>query len=288
MVLNNVEKEKGNLAQVGAILEKLRVIERKVDTCLQRFQENVESRICEKEYESISKRNDIDDVAKLQGDISDLFTKYAGVIQGLKQYNLSSQTELKIMRNVTSIKCTAYNEGMNHFKTLKANLKKVLPTEDFEKLQSYANMQAINNTYVMTRQLGFEALKLATKYQFDASVAQRMSEVDSTCFEELKNYVEESGEDWESHHSVLNALLKDQLITRKLIVLQETYLLRDGACYVEYTLLKRSFDVLYQVLRALKAKSSDGKFTASKEKLQKLLNDIGEIQVKQGGEFYSP
>lgn len=288
MVANNVEREKGNLAQVGAILERLRLIEKKIDTYLPRFQDMCESRAWEQEYESISQDTNIEEYAKIQGDISDLFTKYAVVIQGLKQYQLSSSTELRIMRNVISTKCNDYNQGMNHFKSLKANLSKALPTEEFVKLQSFANMHAINNTYITTRQLGFEALALSTKYKFELSIAERVSEVDEVCYEELKSYIESTGDDWDTHFNLLTKLLKSQLETKKLVVPSATLAARDGASYVHHFLLQRTFTLLYQVLRSLKAKSSDGKFVRSKEKLQSLLNDISDLQIKQGGKGYDP
>ena len=282
LVLNHVEAERGNITQVGQILERLRDVEKKLESFLPRFQDMVEAYVFEQQYENLAGSNNVNDYAKLQGDISDLFSKYAAIIQGLKQYDLTSATELKIMRNVTTVKCSLYNEQMNIFKKLKATLNKSLPAAELERLQEYANTQAINNTFVTTRQLGFEALALSGKYGFDTSIAERLSEVDAICFEELKAYVESTGEDWTDHYNILNTLLKDQLNKKKLIVPSRTLADRDGKDYVKTFVMQRSFTILFQISTSLKAKSSDGKFHRTKEGLKKLLNDVN-VHLKHYG-----
>ena len=278
------EKElKQNLKDVDTTLEKLKVVEKKLDGALPKYEELVEVYVFEgRTNENLNGQNNVEFFAKLQSDISDIFTQYAVVIKGLKQYELSTKTELKIIKNVISIKCRQYNHSMNLFKSLKDNLDKSLPAKALEKFQNYANMQAINNTYVTTRQLGYEALNLASKYNFQPVLAEKLSEIDQTCYEELKSYMKCSDDEWEEHARVLKVLLKEQLQMKKLVSPNQSLSESDGKHYIYHFLTERSSTVLYQVLRALKAKSSDTQFKKTKESLQALYGEVSECVMKQG------
>ena len=236
----------------------------------------VEGYVYEQHYEDLAgDGTKVNDFAKLQGDISDLFSKYTAVIQGLKQFKLSTPSEIRLLRNIVHVKCSAYNQQMNLFKKLKATLNESLPARELEQMQEYANIQAINNTYVTARQLGFEALSLAEKYSFDTSIAERLSEVDAVCFEELKKYVQSTSDDWELHNEVLNSLLKDQLAKKRLVSPSKKLPAQDcGSGYVENFLMQRAFTIIFQISTALKAKSSEERFVRSKESLKKFLDDL--------------
>jgi hypothetical protein len=280
LTLNQVDGDSGNIGQVSSILDRLREVERKLEVSIPRFQDMVEAYVFEQQYENLSgQQTDVNKYAKTQGDISDQFARYTAIIQGLKQYKLSSPAEISILKNVTTVKCTVYNDQMNMFKKLKATLNKSLPAEELEKLQEYANTQAINNTFIIARQLGFEALALADKYGFERSIAERLSELDEVCFKELKVYVEKTGEDWTMHHTILKSLLKEQLAKKKLVSPSQTLSRRDGAVYVQNFLMQRSFTLIFQISTALKAKSSEEKFKGSKEALKKLLIDLN-VHIK--------
>ena len=266
---------------MSTILDSLRKVERKLETSLPRFQEMVEGYVYEQHYEDLAGDSiKVNEYAKIQGDISDLFSKYTAIIQGLKQFKLSTPTEIRLLKNIVHVKCSAYNQQMNLFKKLKTTLNESLPARELEQMQEYANTQAINNTYVTARQLGFEALSLAEKYRFDTSIAERLSEVDAVCFEELKKYVQSTGDDWDLHNKVLNSLLKDQLTKKRLVSPSSKMASRDGGCgYVENLLMHRAFTIIFQISTALKAKSSEEKFVRSKESLKKLLNDLN-VHIK--------
>jgi len=191
------------------------------------------------------------------------------------------------MKNIIMNKCKQYNASMYLFKSLKDNLDKSLPAKALENFQRYANTQAINNTYVMTRQLGLEALHLASKHGFEPSLAEKLSEVDQVCYSELKNYLLSVGDDWDEHISILNALLKIQLKEKKLITPNVLRTKQDGKDYVYHLLVQRSCSIVYQTLRALKAKSSDLQFTKSKQNLQTLLNEVSELNMNQGKYYRS-
>lgn len=278
---SNSTSDEGTIGQVAAILDSLRNVERKLETTLPRFQEMVEGYVYEQHYEDLAGDGgkNVNQFAKLQGDISDLFSKYTAVIQGLKQFKLSTPSEIRIMRNVVHVKCAVYNQQMNLFKKLKATLNESLPACELEQMQEYANTQAINNTYITARQLGFEALSLSDKYSLDTSIAERLSEVDAVCYEELQKYVLSTGEDWELHKKVLNSLLKEQLAKKKLVSPSNKMAARDGGRYVENFLMHRAFTIVFQISTALKAKSSEKRFVGSKESLKKLLNDLN-VHIK--------
>jgi len=281
-------ESKQTLKDVGITLEKLKNVEKKLDVILPRYQELVEIYVFEGHTnESLTGQKNVEFFAKLQSDLSDVFTQYAVVIQGLKQYELTTKTELKIMKNIIMNKCKQYNASMYLFKSLKDNLDKSLPAKALENFQRYANTQAINNTYVMTRQLGLEALHLASKHGFEPSLAEKLSEVDQVCYSELKNYLLSVGDDWDEHISILNALLKIQLKEKKLITPNVLRTKQDGKDYVYHLLVQRSCSIVYQTLRALKAKSSDLQFTKSKQNLQTLLNEVSELNMNQGKYYRS-
>ena len=229
--------------------------------------------------ESSTSINDVQFIAKIDSDLSDMFTQYSVVVLSLKQHVMSSKTELEIMRNATSLKCKQYNQGINLFKSLRDSLEKSLPKKALQEYQNYANIQAINNTYVMIRQLGFEALRLSLKYKFNTTLAEELREVDKICYEELKSFVLQCGDSWDSHVSVLNNFIKQQLDHKKLVSPKEDKIILEGRDYVERFLTDRCCALVYQILRALKSKSSETKFLESKACLQDFFNKISNNSV---------
>ena len=185
-----------------------------------------------------------------------------------------SATEMKIMRNVVLLKCNQYNQGLTLFQWLKETLTRSLPPRSLENVQNYANKQTINNTCILTRQLGFEALDLATKHNFSTKLAERIGDCDTVCYEELKKFIIEAGDDWCLHEDALNKLLKIQLKENRLVLPSAAMIKNGGANYVEYFLTQRCKSVLYQLVRALNAKTSEKSFTKSKEILHNLLTSL--------------
>ena len=113
-------------------------------------------------------------------------------------------------------------------------------------------------------------------------MAEKLSEIDQTCYEELKTYMKCSDDEWEEHASLLKVLLKEQLQMKKLVSPNQTLSESDGKHYIYHFLTERTSTVLYQVLRALKAKSSDTRFKKTKDSLQALYNEVSECAMKQG------
>ena len=269
-----LDEANNKMMSVATILERLSGFQTKIKENLVKYQEMVENMLEGKDklnQISGSGQNVVQTFAKIQVDISDLFSQYAVVIQGLKQFKMTTKTELKLMSSIIGTKSSYYNKNMSIFKLLKENLNKSLPASALQQIQDYSNMQAINNTHIMTRQLGYEALNLALKYEFETTIAKQVSDVDEICLSELSVFVKESGDDWQEHSAALNLLLKEQLKNHRLVVPSATLSARVGKKYVQSFLKERSYSILQQVLRQLDAKSTETKFKRSKEALQKLL-----------------
>ncbi|XP_047130456.1 uncharacterized protein LOC101241009 isoform X1 [Hydra vulgaris] len=271
---NNFSSDK--LASLSKILDKLKVFEKKIEDNLPRFQELVDSLTYDNIQleESSTSTNDIKNIAKIDGDLSDMFTQYSVIVLSLKQHVMSSKTELEIMRNATSLKCKQYNQGINLFKSLRDSLEKSLPKKALLEYQNCANLNAINNTYLMVRQLGFEALRLSLKYDFDAALAEELREVDKVCCEELKSFVVQCGQSWNDHVSVLNEFIKQQLDNKKLVLPKEDKINLEGSLYVKRFLTDRCRTLVYQILHALKSRSSETQFLESKACLQNLFDKM--------------
>lgn len=263
------------------ILEKLNKIEKKIKELLPSFQEQLDTYIFEDNpNKNLDGQDNMEVFAKAHADISDLFTRYSTIIQGLKQINMTSQIEIKLMQNITSVKCNQYNSEMNTFKCLKYTMNKNFPAKSLEQFQRFANTHAINNTYIMTRQLGLEALNLSLKYRFDTDLAERLSEADQICFSELQDYLQSIDENQKEHIDVLNDLLKVQLKEKTLVMVDKKDADIHGNAYVISFLVQRCCTILYQILKALKSKSSETQFSKSKEVLQILLDFV--LDQKQG------
>ena len=279
---NGNANSKDKLNKLQNILERLNLIEKKIKESLPSFQEQLDTYVFEgNPSKNIDGQNNIELFAKAHADISDLFTQYAIIIQGLKNLDMSSKNELKLMKNIISVKCNQYTTEMNVFKNLKKTMDKSFPPKSLEQFQNFANTQAINNTYVMTRQLGLEALNLSLKYDFGTILAEKLSEADHICYTELENYLHSIGENQKEHLGVLNNLLKVQMKEKTLVLLDKKLVETGGSKYVNCFLIQRCCTILYQILKALKSKSAETQFQKSKQYLRDLVDFVSDLCIKQ-------
>lgn len=264
---NNGEK----IQKLQVILDKLSNIQKKIDDLLPMLNDQLETYLYEEcpEHDAYGNSN-MESFAKAHADMNDTFAKYAIVLQGLKDIHFSSSSELKMLRNIVSVKCGRYSMGVHTYKNLRSKMEECIPAKYLKKFQIFANMQAINYTYLTARQLGLELLNLCLKYNLGTELAEKMSNLDHVCYTDLEMYINNIGEDKEQHMNALKQLIKEKMKDKTLISVLNKPHVQAGE-QIRELLVKRCFDILNRILKQLNAKSSETEFSNSKNQLQEVI-----------------
>jgi len=107
----------------------------------------------------------------------------------------------------------------------------------------------------------------------EATIAQRISELDKACKDDLESFVKRFGEDWEDDNKCINAIVKERFQSGKLIRLNSSFEKLDNVELAK-SLRRRCFDILSQVQTQLLAKSSETKFSETKSILANLISSL--------------
>ena len=269
---NSYPGEEG-FSKLQEIADKLRFYQSKVKTDLLTYQEMVEDLVAAREKlneRSQTGKSIVMLFAKLQTDLSDHFSQYASTVFELGKLKSLKEKNCKLLMNISSTFTNSYNTNMANFKVLKEALGKTIPASALTMLQDYCNKQAINCLQITTRRLGLEVLSLSSKYSLDSSLPLKIRELDEICLNELQAFIEAVGEDWAEHRGVLDNLVKDMFKSNKMILPSQRLIAERGISYLKSFLRDRSVEVLQQAERQLLSKSSETKFTKSKEGLTSL------------------
>ena len=217
-------------------------------------------------------------MAKYQLDLSDLFTQFAVDMQGIKRLKPQTNTQIKLVKNLASGMFNFYGDNFPLFRDCKRRVVEILPQEILEKVQVIVDQNAINNAYIYTKQLGLEALLLADKHKFDNQIATLLANCENVCLEDLKSQIRESQEDWDQHEKILQELLHINIKERRLVVPSRKSTQAQGAVYVQAFLIDRCCLLLAKTLFQLSAKTTEKKFSASKEALQNLSIQLSTLR----------
>ncbi len=217
-------------------------------------------------------------LAKYHVDLSDLFTQFAIDMQGIRRLKPQTNTQLKLAKNLTSSMFNFYGDNFPVFRECKKRVVEILPQEVLEKVQVIVDQNAINNSYIYIKQLGLEALLLADKHKFDIQIAVFLADCENVCLNDLRTQIEACQEDWDRHQEVLREILQINVKKHRLIIPSRRWTLAHGANYVQSFLFDRSSLLVAKTLRQLKAKTTEKKFSASKQALQKLSEQLSGLQ----------
>lgn len=217
-------------------------------------------------------------MAKYHLDLSDLFTQYAVDMQGIKRLKPQTNTQIKLAKNLASSMFNFYGDNFPLFRDCKRRVVEILPQEILEKVQVIVDQNAINNAYIYTKQLGLEALLLSDKHKFDNQIATLLADCENVCLEDLKSQIRESQEDWDHHEKTLQELLHINIKEHRLVVPSRKSTHAQGAVYVQDFLFDRCCLLLAKTLFQLSAKTTEKKFSASKEALQNLSIQLSTLR----------
>lgn len=273
----NSEEVKATFGTLSTISEQLRSYQMKINKDLLLYQEMVEGLMDGKgKFKEVSEsgQNVVKVFAKLQIDVSDLFSRHAVLLYELKKVKMGSRKEMELLRNISAIHFNYYNSNMSTFKCFKENLNKTLPAIMLREVQDISDKYAINSICITTRRLGLELLYLCTKFSLDHKVPQKISELDDVCTDDLKSYIETLGEDWDEHYECLNLLVKERFNAQKLIAPSQSLIDRKDSVGLALHLKKKCMHVLLQVQEQMLSKSSETKFVISKATLRDVIKNL--------------
>ena len=285
-VKSNGCKTNALLGSVSAVIEKMKKYETRIRDDLVTYQEMVENMMDGKgklNEISGSGKNIVQIFAKLQIDISDQFSQYADLnyeLRKLNEFKLSTQNEWLLMHNILKTKSHFYNENMATFKYYKENVSKTMPPAALQELQNYSDKHAINSMHITTRLLGLELLHICSKNNLEPTVAQKVSELDGICFEELQSFIRSSEENWGEHCRRLDSLVKEMFQSKRMVVPSKRLIQEQQDAYLKPFLLERCCEVLQQTQRQMLARSSKKKFVKSKDALEKLIEALASKTIQ--------
>ena len=261
---------------LSSILDNFRSYQRKINRDLLFYQEMVEGMMDgQGKFKEVteSNQNVVAVFAKLQMDVSEHFSQYATFLYNLKKIKMVSEKEKHLLRNVSSVHYSYYYSNMSTFKFFKENLSKTVPADMLREVQNFSDKHAIIGCCITTRQLGLELLDICTRFNLEPTIAQRISEVENTCKDDLRSFVSVLGEDWDEYRGRLNVIVKQRFQSEKLISLQNLRDKNDNIALVK-SLWKRCYVILCRVEKQLLEKSSETKFSRTKSVLRPIIAEL--------------
>jgi len=272
---------------VGSVLDDIA----NIHTTLKRLQEKISDLLPKYEtlVDAVEAKGDLKELvpaessatetlAKYHVDLSDLFTQFAIDMQSVRRLKPQTNTQIKLAKNLTSSMFNFYGDNFPVFRECKKRLVEILPQEILEKVQVIVDQNAINNSYIYIKQLGLEALLLAEKHKFDNQIAVFLADCENVCLNDLRSQIEACGEDWVRHQEVLNEMLHINVKKHRLIVPSRRWTQAQGAVYVQAYLFDRCNLLVAKTFRQLSAKTTEKKFSSSKQALQKLREELSCLQ----------
>lgn len=217
-------------------------------------------------------------VAKYYLDLSDQFTKFAVVMQGLKKLKPKTNSQVKLAKNFTSSKFCFYNDHFPIYRQSKKRVEEVLPVDVLEGVQKIVDEQAINSAYIVIKQLCFEALHLDSSHKLGEQVPPIIASCEKVCFSDLQKQLDKPEGDWDDHLSRVDELLQIQLKKHRLVKPSSRKTSLYGVKYVQWFLLDRTYLLLSQIIRQLGDKTADKKFSQTKGALKEAQQQIDQLK----------
>ncbi len=229
--------------------QKLSKLEEKIETALPEYMKVVDALdVTNNSPRSISGRNPLQILVKVQTDLSDVFSSLAVQSQSLKHLKPETETEKKLHRNVTIGTYRYYSENMFQFRLFKNRLCELIPTDHLEEIQQSVSQRSMERVHVYLQQLMFELLDLKKRYYFNDDFFEPIMDTIRSMEEELRPFLEYRNESWEKHAKcsldfvrceleaghralTLDAKLNDQALVRCIVIGQISSRLHE--CYRE-------------------------------------------------------
>jgi hypothetical protein len=256
---------------VEDVYEKLHSLQIKMDENLPKYREllevldagNAQSIVCPKH------KSNMQVLAKLQGDLSDQFTKFVTMVLGVKRLKPITDGQMKVLRHIIRSKVDYYHENMSLFRYLQRQLESVVPPESLVAIQDFVDKSAINSCYVSVKQLLFEIIHICDKHHLETELPVMLVPLEKVSEQDLQSCVTDP---WPEHEKAVNELLRQQLASHRFIRRMPSY--RCPPNVILSIVMERILAVLQQVLLQLVTKASDSRFEATKLALRKTVHDV--------------
>ncbi|XP_003730708.2 vacuolar segregation protein PEP7 [Strongylocentrotus purpuratus] len=274
------------LQQLVDIYTEIIKIQAKIDSSIPEFQKLIDGLEIQAGAPSSlpPNRNNMQLLAKHQGDLSDHLSLFVITIGRLKKLEPQSRLQVKLVKNLMSCKFSFCQETSNLYKQLRRQLGEITPPEILQEIQTIVDAKAINSACLSLNQLAFECLHLCLKHHLDQSLPLSIKQSAEICESDLKKKMESSEEDWEEHRDQISAFIKIQIkgdeennIKPRLYIRpSRRRTKRDGVLYVEGFINRRTSEVLEKILAQLVSRTADRSFKSTKSFLEELRGSFME------------
>ena len=165
-------------------------------------------------------------LSKLQYELIHLFSQLAVSSQKLKVLQPCTETQNKLLHNVTSGIFHYYSENVFLFRLHKQRLAQHMSEESLLEMRGYINERSMTNVCILIHQLTSEGEGLVKGQHFSSLAWTLLKDVQDVSVQELKLSVEKQDPNsWQKHHEILISVGKDESLKRLNISPKETPLL---------------------------------------------------------------
>ncbi|XP_022088119.1 vacuolar segregation protein PEP7-like [Acanthaster planci] len=283
------EDSKDCVTKMMEIHENITTFQVKIDEMLPKYKQLIDSlEIAAESPKSLPpSRNNMQVLAKNQGDLADHFTSFVVAVSRLKQLKPRTQTQLKLVKLLMRSKFSYYNDSMYNFRQLKKRLEQISPPEVLESIQSIVDSQAINSTCLSIGQLSYESLHICLTYELSEELPAIFKDTYEVCLADLQKIIQEQGQNWEQHKKDITKFIKVQLTGDEearmapslCLTPSPRYVRLYGTCYVDEYLFSRCEEMAGKILMQLQSRCAYRKFPRSKESLAWLRQSIKDLHA---------
>ncbi|XP_038050011.1 uncharacterized protein LOC119723433 isoform X3 [Patiria miniata] len=153
--MNGEDKDQDCMSKMMEIHGNITKFQDKIDEMLPKYKQLIDSlEIAADSPKSLPPtRNNMQVLAKHQGDLADHFTSFVVAVSRLKQLKPRTQTQLKLVKLLMRSKFSYYSDSMYTFRQLKKRLEQISPPEVLQAIQSIVDSQVIrhNPTQTLTK-----------------------------------------------------------------------------------------------------------------------------------------
>ncbi|XP_038050014.1 vacuolar segregation protein PEP7-like isoform X6 [Patiria miniata] len=287
--MNGEDKDQDCMSKMMEIHGNITKFQDKIDEMLPKYKQLIDSlEIAADSPKSLPPtRNNMQVLAKHQGDLADHFTSFVVAVSRLKQLKPRTQTQLKLVKLLMRSKFSYYSDSMYTFRQLKKRLEQISPPEVLQAIQSIVDSQAINSTCLFIGQLSYESLHICLKYELSEELPTIFKDAYEVCLSDLQKIIEEQKKDWEQRKKEITNFIKVQLTGGEgvdmapCLYLQpsQRYVQRYGTTYVDNYLFTRCEEITGQILLQLQSRCAYRKFQKTKDSLAWLKQSIKDLQA---------
>ncbi len=269
------------LDSLNALHTELSALQAKIAMNLPEYNQLVEAMdVADSSLSHVKEKNPMQKLIKAQSDLSDAFSSLAVESQKLKRLKPKSYIQEKLLRNIMVMTYRAYSDNMFSFRNLKNHLSELVPMETLEVIQTTLSQRSLERVHVVIQQLTLEALQLEHRHKFDNKFFTPIVNISKWIDIEFKEFIEERGESWEDHNTVIKKFIEEELKFKHLrIKLDPNMLDQYPTQVIHYLVVSQCSSVIHECYRELQAKTIDREFRKVKKSLHEGCKELDGILV---------